>query len=148
MLQCSHEWTIPGDNVALFVKNVRLLINGITVDGFEHRVASKDVYTEFFYRYHMVVGDMMGASSDGMTIADFDDNAFIVPFDLTSNSNANLSEELVPAVRTGNLTLDVEFNKPNAIPGLTVCAFAEFPCRMEIHKDRKIQLSYNAGSKK
>lgn len=95
----------------------------------------------------MVCGDVAGGLSDGMPIGEFDDNCFIVPFDFTTNCNANLSQELVPAVRTGNLSLEVEFNRVNTVPGLMVLVFAEFPCHMEINKDKNVDVSYTSKPK-
>ena len=86
----------------------------------------------------------MGKSADGMTIADFDDNSFIVPFDLTNNTNANLSEELVPAVRTGVLNLEVEFSRMNPIAGLMIMVFGEFSAQMQITKEKNVEVSYTS----
>jgi hypothetical protein len=125
-----------------FITRVALSINGISVDGWDTQSKHSDVYTQFFARYHRVVGDMMSSKAAGMTISDFDDNAFIVPFDLTNNGDCNLSNELIPAVRTGNITLHIDMNAMNRVTGLVALVFGEFPSRMEIDKHKNVSVSY------
>ena len=138
-----HEWAIQGED-ALFVKTVRMNLNGTSIDGFDTKSTTKDIYMEFFLRYQLFCGDMMAQKADGMTIAEFDDNSFIVPFDLSNNANSNLSAELVPAVRTGVLQLEVEFSKMNTIPGLMVMLFGEFSAQMQITKEKNVEVSYTS----
>lgn len=75
-LSFSHDWPVQGSD-KLFVKRVRLLLNGTDIDGYDTRSPEPDVYNEFFFRYHMICGDIMGMRAAGMSTTDFDDNAFI-----------------------------------------------------------------------
>lgn len=85
----------------------------------------------------------MGRASAGLTIADFNDNFFIVPFDLTSNMDAYLSEDLVPAIRSGTLQLRVELNSANTLDDFVIVLFAEFSAHMTIDKAHRVEVSYN-----
>ena len=65
---------------------------------------------------------------------------FFAYYDLSTSAQSNM-DFIIPAVRQGNLHIEVKFSKgtPHEI---TMLLFAEYPTLIKVDKHRQIRMSY------
>ncbi len=131
---------LGGGNDEAFIEKVSLTLNGEQVDGLEEGVASSVSDTANFVRLHLMLGLLTSTTGNNLTFDEFHRGFFFVGYDLSTSSNAAASY-VIPAVRQGNLHLQVTFSQ--SIPDeLTMLIYAEYPTLITMDKNRQIAMSY------
>ncbi len=79
-------------------------------------------------------------TGNNATYDEFMHGYYFLYFDLTTSLQAGLND-LIPAVRQGNLLLKIQFSAQLPIE-VTLILYAEYPSLMRMDKNRQISLSY------
>ncbi len=131
---------LGGDEDSCFIEKISVTLNGDSVDGLETNPASYREDIANFIRLHYYMGFTQSRTGNSLTYESFMNGFFFVFFDLSTSAEAT-NEFIVPAVRQGNLHLQVKFAK-NTPHEITLLLFAEYPTLLEINKHRQVSMSY------
>ena len=129
-----------GGSDICFIEKVSLKLNGDSLDGFDGNPATWREDRGNYTRLHYYMGFMHSRTGNTLTYEEFMNGFYFVYFDLSTCAQSNL-EFVVPAVRQGNLHIEVRFSKGTPHE-LTMLLFAEYPTLLKIDKNRQIQMSY------
>ncbi len=131
ILQCGDE---------VFIQNVTVRLNGESLDGFDDGNATCRHAMGNFIRLHYYQGFVNSRTGNNATYEEFLHGFYFLYFDLSTAAQAGL-EFVVPAVRQGNLHLQIIFSDTLPIE-VTLLIYAEYPTLMTMDKNRQIALSY------
>ncbi len=129
----------PTTTKTVFIEKVSLTLNGKSVDGFDGRATENDD-TLMFMRLHNVLGFSKTRTGNNLTRTDFHHGYYFCAYDLSTSANSSMNF-LVPAVRLGNLRLNLEFSK-TIEEEMTILIYSEFPSLLTIDQYRRIQMTY------
>ncbi len=124
----------------IFIENVSVRLNGESLDGFEDGNATHRHAMGHFLRLHYYQGFVTSRTGNNATYEEFLHGFYFLYYDLSTAAQAGL-EYVIPAVRQGNLHLQVMFSDTLPIE-LTMLVYAEYPSLMTMDKNRQIGLSY------
>ncbi len=127
-----------GDEV--YIQNVTVRLNGESLDGFEDGNATRRHAMAHFLRMQYFQGFVTSRTGNNATYEEFLHGFFFLYYDLSTAAQAGL-EYVIPAVRQGNLHLQVIFSDTLPIE-VTLLVYAEYPTLMTMDKNRQIALSY------
>ena len=131
---------VGGADDEAFIEKVSLTLNGEQVDGLEEGIATSVSDTANFVRLHLMLGLLTSTTGNNLTFDEFHRGFYFVAFDLSTSSNAAASY-VIPAVRQGNLHLQVTFSQ--SIPDeVTMLIYAEYPTLITMDRNRQIRMSY------
>ena len=136
--QDDFEILQQGDGV--FIENVTVRLNGESLDGFDDGNATRRHAMAHFLRLHYYQGFVTSRTGNNATYEEFLHGFYFLYYDLSTAAQAGL-EYVIPAVRQGNLHLQVMFSETLPIE-LTLLVYAEYPSLMTMDKNRQIGLSY------
>ena len=91
-------------------------------------------------RLNLFLGLLSSTTGNNLTLGEFLNGFFFVVFDLTTSSDA-AADFVVPAVRQGNLNLQVTFSGATPLE-LTLIVYAEYPTLIKMDKFRQIRMSF------
>ncbi len=131
---------VGGASDFVFIEKVSVTLNGEQVDGLEEGVATLTSDTANFLRLHLLLGFLTSTTGNNLTFTEFHNGFFFLVYDLTTSSNA-AAEYVIPAIRQGNLQIQVTFSEPLPFE-LTMLVFAEYPTLVQITHNRQIRMSY------
>lgn len=131
----------PKGRGSVYLKRVDLQLNGESVDGFDNTQTEHDA-TLPFLRLHHYLGKY-GKQADGnhINLEKFLGGYGFFVFDLSTCGQSGM-EGLIPAVRTGDYRLLVEFSDP-IDEGITIIVYMEHPSLIEIKKSGVVNLDYS-----
>ncbi len=131
---------LEGPGTHVFVEKVSLTLNGEQIDGLEEGTSTELSDTPNFVRLHLFLGLLTSTTGNNLTLSEFHNGFFFVVYDLTTSSDAS-ADYVVPAVRQGNLNLQVTFSEPIPLE-LTMLVYAEYPTVIKMDKNRQIRMSF------
>ncbi len=131
---------VEGVGDYVYIEKVSLTLNGEQVDGLEEGNATVISDTANYIRLNLFLGLLTSTTGNNLTLDEFLNGFFFVAFDLTTSSDAT-AEFVIPAVRQGNLNLQVTFSEATPIE-LTLLIYAEYPTLIKMDKNRQIRMSY------
>ncbi len=131
---------VQGGSDVCFIEQITLKLNGDSLDGFDGIPANWREDMGSYIRLHYYMGFMQSRTGNTLTYDEFMHGFYFVYFDLSTSSQSNM-EFVVPAVRQGNLHLQVKFAKETP-KEVTMLLFAEYPTLIKINKNRQISMSY------
>ena len=135
-----EEIVAGDDDDYVFIEKVSVTLNGEQIDGLEEGVATLISDTPNFLRLHLLLGFLTSTTGNNLTFSEFHNGFFFLVYDLTTSSNA-AAEYVIPAIRQGNLQIQVTFSGPLPFE-LTMLIFAEYPTLIKISQTRQIRISY------
>ncbi len=140
----THTEQVPGSGQTVthttFIEKVQVTLNGESLDGLDSGITSSSEDMVNFIRLHYYMGFMQSRTGNAVTYQEFCHGFYFLYYDLSTGAQAN-NAWVVPAVRQGNLQIQINFAK--AFPKeLTLVIFAEYPSLIEINKLRQISMSY------
>ncbi len=124
----------------VFIENVTVRLNGESLDGFDDGNATRRHAMAHFLRMHYYQGFVTSRTGNNATYEEFLHGFYFLYYDLSTASQAGL-EYVIPAVRQGNLHLQVIFSDTLPVE-VTLLVYAEYPTLMTMDKNRQIALSY------
>ncbi len=131
---------VEGTDTHVFIEKVSVTLNGEQVDGLEEGVATSVSDTANFVRLHLLLGLLTTTTGNNVTFDEFHRGFFFLIYDLSTSSNA-AAAYVVPAIRQGNLQVQVTFSGPTPFE-LTMLVYAEYPTLITMDKYRQIRMSY------
>ncbi len=134
------EEDVEGPGTHVFVEKVSLTLNGEQVDGLEEGTSTELSDTPNFVRLHLFLGLLTSTTGNNLTLSEFHNGFFFVAYDLTTSSDAS-ADYVIPAIRQGNLNLQVTFSEPTPLE-LTMIVYAEYPTVIKMDKNRQIGMSF------
>ncbi len=134
------EDEVGGVGSHVFVEKVSLTLNGEQVDGLEEGTSSELSDTANYVRLHLFLGLLNSTTGNNLTLDEFLNGFFFVCYDLSTALDA-AADYVVPAVRQGNLNLQVTFSEPTPLE-LTMLIYAEYPTVIKMDKYRQIRMSF------
>ena len=130
---------LRADQNTCFIEQINLSLNGDSLDGFDGISANWREDMHDYIRLHYYMGFMESRTGNTLTYEEFMNGFYFMFFDLTTcHSKDDFS---VPAVRQGNLHLQVKFSKGTPY-NITMLIYAEYPTLLKIDKHRQIRMSY------
>ena len=106
------------------------VIEGLNCD------TTKNSFKDHYFRLFNILNQDHGKNACSLTFKEFVDNYTLLIYDFTSSLNES-PPHLLPLVKSGNLRVKLEFNKPATSP-LNILCFLEMQSAIEIHKNGKI----------
>ena len=131
---------VEGLGTHVFVEKVNLTLNGEQVDGLEEGAATEISDTPNYVRLHLFLGLLTSTTGNNVTLDEFHRGFFFLAYDLSTSLEAT-ADYVIPAVRQGNLSIQVTFSAPTPVE-LTMIIYAEYPTLIKIDKNRQISMSY------
>ncbi len=134
----------PSGNVTVthrtFIERVAVTLNGESLDGLDSGITNSSEDMVNFIRLHYYMGFMQSRTGNAVTYEEFCNGFYFLYYDLSTGGQA-INAFVIPAVRQGNLQIQINFAK--AYPKeLTLVIFAEYPTLVEVNKYRQIIMSY------
>ncbi len=138
--QDDEELEILGCDTGPFVEKVTMTLNGESLDGYAEHSATRRHDISNYMRLQYYQGFTSSGTGNNATYDEFMHGYFFLYYDLTTSLQAGLND-LVPAVRQGNLLLKIQFSSQLPIE-LTLLIYAEYPSLLLMDKNRQISVSY------
>ncbi len=135
-----EDFEILGCDTGPFVKKVSMTLNGESLDGYVEHSATRRHDISNYMRLQYYQGFTSSGTGNNATYDEFMHGYYFLYFDLTTSLQAGLND-LIPAVRQGNLLLKIQFSAQLPIE-VTLILYAEYPSLMRMDKNRQISLSY------
>ncbi len=139
-IRSGSQTSLQQSGTHVYIEKVCLTLNGEQVDGLEEGNATEISDTANYVRLHLFLGLLTSTTGNNLTFDEFHRGFFFMAYDLSTSADA--TEDLViPAVRQGNLNIQVTFSDPTPVE-LTMLVYAEYPTVIKIDKYRQIRMSY------
>ena len=135
-----EELELLGCDTGPFVEKVTMTLNGESLDGYVEHSATRRHDLSTYMRLQYYQGFTSSGTGNNATYDEFMHGYFFLYFDLTTSLEAGLND-LIPAVRQGNLVLKIQFSAQLPIE-LTLILYAEYPTLIKMNKNRQISMSY------
>ncbi len=134
------EQNVTGIDDYVYIERVSVTLNGEQLDGLEEGTATAASDMANYVRLHLTLGLLTSTTGNNLTLDEFHRGFFILAYDLTTSADST-AENIVPAVRQGNLNIQVTFSEPTPVE-LTMLIYAEYPTVIKMDKNRQIRMSY------
>ena len=132
-----RKWGVGADES--YIEDMYLLFNGNRLDQMTSR-ATRDDATAVYYRFQYFLGMANTPRGNYVSYEDFLNGNYFTIYDLSTSSKADV-DYIVPAVRIGNLSLQVQFSRP--VPeDLTIIVFSEYPSLLQISQQGKVKMTF------
>ncbi len=141
IFQTQTEGTVGATPAAsdLFIESINLTLNGESLDGLDSTATyATDVGN--FVRLHTVLGNMNTRGGNELALQEFNRGYFFACYDLTTSNQSSMAW-MIPAVRQGNLAVQIKFSKNTTIE-YTLLIYAEYSTLIKVTKKRQISMSY------
>lgn len=105
-------------------------IEGLNVD------LTKNSFKDHYFRLYSILNQMNGKHACSLTFKEWVDNFCVICYDFSASLNESPAH-LLPLVKTGNLRVTLQFDKPATKP-ISILCFLEIQSSLEIQKNGKI----------
>ncbi len=130
---------VRGGEDSCYIEKIRLLLNGESLDGMDFNATHRSDVCNFF-RLNYKLGNTQSRGGNELSLDQFLNGYFFFVADLSTSNQAYL-DWVIPAIKGGNLQIQVTFAKETSTE-MTMLLYAEYSSLIQINRSLQLSMSY------